>query len=54
MPPKKKVTGDAVKGEKIFKNFCAQCHAFSTHGAGPNLSNIVGSATATKEGFTYS
>ena len=29
MPPKKKVAGDAGKGEKIFKNLCAVCHSFS-------------------------
>ena len=28
MPPKKKVAGDAGKGEKIFKNLCAVCHSF--------------------------
>lgn len=27
MPPKKKVAGDAGKGEKIFKNLCAACHS---------------------------
>lgn len=27
MPPKKKVAGDAGKGEKLFKNLCAQCHS---------------------------
>ena len=29
MPPKKKVAGDAGKGEKVFKNLCAVCHSFA-------------------------
>ena len=29
MPPKKKASGDASKGEKIFKNLCAVCHSLS-------------------------
>ena len=29
MPPKKKVAGDAGKGEKVFKNLCAVCHNFA-------------------------
>ena len=54
MGPKKK-GGDAGKGEKIFKAQCAVCHAFGAHGAqGPNLQGVVGRATATAEGFSYS
>ena len=29
MPPKKKASGDASKGEKIFKNLCGVCHSLS-------------------------
>ena len=32
MPPKRKkggATGDAAKGEKIFKNLCSACHSLS-------------------------
>jgi cytochrome c2 len=54
MPPKKKVEGDAGKGEKLFKNLCAVCHSFAGHGTGPNLSGVVGSNVASKEGFGYS
>jgi cytochrome c2 len=54
MPPKKKVEGDAGKGEKLFKNLCAVCHSFASHGTGPNLSGVVGSNVAAKEGFGYS
>jgi cytochrome c2 len=54
MPPKKKVAGDAGKGEKVFKTLCASCHTFASHGTGPNLLNIVGVAAASKEGFSYS
>jgi cytochrome c2 len=54
MPPKKKVEGDAGKGEKLFKNLCAVCHNFASHGTGPNLSGVVGSNAASKEGFAYS
>lgn len=54
MPPKKKVAGEAGKGEKVFKNLCAVCHSFAAHGTGPNLIGVVGSNVATKEGFSYS
>mmetsp|Transcript_22514 Transcript_22514/g.17019 ORF Transcript_22514/g.17019 Transcript_22514/m.17019 type:complete len:108 (-) Transcript_22514:50-373(-) len=54
MPPKKKVAGDASKGEKVFKNLCAVCHSFGAHGTGPNLAGVAGSVPATKEGFAYS
>ena len=54
MAPKKKAAGDAGKGEKIFKNLCAVCHSFTAHGTGPNLSGVVGSNPASKEGFSYS
>jgi cytochrome c2 len=54
MPPKKKVAGDAGKGEKVFKTLCAVCHSFAAHGTGPNLSGVVGSNAASKDGFSYS
>ena len=54
MPPKKKVAGDAGKGEKVFKTLCAVCHSFAAHGTGPNLSGVVGSNVASKDGFGYS
>lgn len=38
MPPKKKVAGDAGKGEKIFKSLCAACHS---HAVSPTLANIT-------------
>merc|ERR1712147_65246 len=55
MPPKKKkASGDAGKGEKIFKNLCAVCHSMTGHGTGPNLKGAFGSNPAAKDGFTYS
>ena len=54
MAPKKKASGDAGKGEKIFKNLCAVCHSMSAHGTGPMLKGVVGSKPASKEGFGYS
>ena len=54
MAPKKKSAGDAGKGEKIFKNLCAVCHAMTAHGTGPMLKGVVGSKAAAKEGFSYS
>merc|ERR1711990_1347114 len=54
MAPKKKVEGDAGKGEKVFKSLCAVCHSMSAHGTGPNLKGAYGSAPAAKEGFAYS
>ena len=54
MGAKKKKAGDATKGEKVFKNLCAVCHAFNAHGQGPNLKGVVGRAPASAEGFGYS
>ena len=51
---KKKAEGDAGKGEKIFKNLCAVCHALNAHGTGPMLKGVHGSLPAQKEGFSYS
>ena len=54
MGAKKKKAGDATKGEKIFKNMCAVCHNFNSHGTGPNLKGAFGADPASKDGFTYS
>ena len=54
MAPKKKVEGDAGKGEKLFKSLCAVCHSMSAHGTGPNLKGAYGSEPGKKEGFAYS
>ena len=53
-PKKKKVEGDASKGEKTFKSLCSACHNMSAHGTGPNLKGVFGSEPASKEGFAYS
>ena len=49
-----KKAGDAGKGEKVFKNQCAVCHAFGAHGTGPNLQGVVGRPLASADGFGYS
>ncbi len=54
MAPKKKVEGDAGKGEKVFKSLCAVCHSMNSHGTGPSLKGVVGSDPASKDGFSYS
>ena len=54
MPPKKKVAGDAGKGEKLFKSLCAVCHALGAHGTGPKLGGVYGKAAASTDGFAYS
>lgn len=54
MPPKKKVAGDAAKGEKLFKSLCAVCHALGAHGTGPKLGGIYGKEAAKQDGFGYS
>ena len=46
--------GDAAKGEKVFKNLCAVCHAFDKHGTGPMLGGVVGRKVAESDGFKYS
>uniref|UniRef100_A0A7S3FV01 Cytochrome c domain-containing protein n=1 Tax=Strombidium rassoulzadegani TaxID=1082188 RepID=A0A7S3FV01_9SPIT len=50
----KKAAGDATKGEKVFKNLCAVCHAMGSHGTGPNLKGVAGRAVASADGFAYS
>ena len=50
----KKKGGDAVNGAKVFKNLCAVCHNFSSHGTGPNLKGVAGRAMGTGDGFGYS
>ena len=50
----KKKSGDAAKGEKVFTGLCAVCHAFGSHGTGPNLQGVVNSKPASKDGFSYS
>merc|ERR1719424_2453270 len=54
MGGKKKAGGDADKGAKVFKNMCAICHAMGANGTGPKLGGVVGRATATADGFSYS
>ena len=54
MAPKKKASGDAGKGEKIFKSLCAVCHSMAAHGTGPMLKGVVGTMPGQKEGFGYS
>jgi cytochrome c len=54
MGAKKKKAGDATKGEKVFKNLCTVCHAFTAHGTGPNLKGVSGRTPASMEGFAYS
>jgi cytochrome c len=51
---KKKAEGDPAKGEKLFKNLCAVCHAMAAHGTGPLLKGAHGGLPAQKEGFSYS
>ena len=55
MPPKKKkASGDASKGEKVFKNLCYVCHSLSSHSVGPALGGLPGQNIAASEGFAYS
>ncbi len=47
---------DALRGEKVFAK-CAVCHTIDADGknkVGPNLWDIVGKATATRQDFAYS
>ena len=49
--------GDIVKGAKIFKTKCAQCHTIeenNTHKQGPNLYGVLGRKTGEAEGYSYS
>lgn len=55
MPPKKKkASGNAANGEKVFKNLCGVCHSLSSHSVGPALGGIPGQNIASAEGFSYS
>merc|ERR1712216_287033 len=53
-PKKKKASGDAAKGEKLFKNLCTLCHSLSGHATGPALGGIGGQNIAASDGFSYS
>lgn len=47
---------DLVLGAKIFSK-CAACHTFDasgTHGAGPNLHQVIGKPSGSVAGFPYS
>lgn len=49
-------SGDAVRGEKIFKK-CQACHTIEEGGpdrVGPNLHNVMERGIAAKEGYNYS
>ena len=68
MGPKKKASGDANKGEKVFKNLCAACHSLSVsitmllahlmclqaNSTGPALGGLPGENIASNDGFSYS
>ena len=55
MPPKKKkASGNATAGEKVFKNLCSVCHALSSNSVGPALGGLPGVNIAANDGYAYS
>jgi len=61
MPPKAAreplPEGDVKRGEALFKARAAQCHTASKggqNGVGPNLFGLIGRASGTIAGYTYS
>ena len=47
--------GDPVKGAAVFKQQCVACHATKAgqEGAAPSLYGVVGRASGTEPGFSY-
>jgi cytochrome c oxidase assembly protein Cox11 len=45
---------NAVHGQELFSERCAACHALDRNKAGPMLGGVVGRATGSAVGFSYS
>ena len=45
---------DAVRGQELFGERCAACHALDSNKAGPMLAGIVGRRVGTAAGYSYS
>ena len=48
------VAGDALRGEKVFRRNCTQCHALNENRIGPRLGDVYGRAIGSVPGFRYS
>ncbi len=46
-------SGDAAKGEGLFKARCAACHQIGANAVGPDLKGVVGRKAGTAPGFGY-
>ncbi|MEE2567472.1 c-type cytochrome [Hyphobacterium marinum] len=47
------LTGDLTRGERLYRQRCAACHALDANRAGPSHRGVVGREAGTVSGYRY-